>query len=367
MTLRRRAACVMLAGLLAGASSCRRIEDDEGQPIFVAEVVDSPPTGSDPPPATPAPVRTIVVPDFADVAADVGPSVVTVIATVPQQDGNRNKVVRGLGSGMIVSASGEILTNEHVIASATRVDVELSTRERIPARVKVSEPLLDLALLQLETDLSDLQPVEFEPQTVRPGQWVMAVGQPFGLGDTVTVGVIGGLGRDHRDLGRPDGLDPGGYWNFIQTDASINIGNSGGPLVNASGRVVGITTAVRSDGQGLAFATPAPMAQRFLDEARTFGRVRKTRLGINANDVPNPGRGPGTVVQITKVEAGSPGARAELTEGDIIERIEDRPVSRVSDVAYLTQLSGVGRQLTFTIRRGDDLPRDVELVPDERG
>ncbi len=355
----------MLAGLLAGTSSCRRVEEDEEQPVFITELLDEPPgdeTGETP--ATPT--HAIVVPDFADVAAEVGPSVVTVIATVPQQDGNRNKVVRGLGSGMIVSPTGEILTNEHVIASASRVDVELASRERIPARVKVSEPLLDLALLQLERDVDELEPVAFEAETVRPGQWVMAVGQPFGLGNTVTVGVIGGLGRDHRDLGRPDGLDPGGYWNFIQTDASINIGNSGGPLVNASGRVVGITTAVRNDGQGLAFATPAAMAKRFLDEARMFGRVRKTRLGISASDEPNPRAGPGTVVKITRVEPDSPAARANLAEGDIIERIGGRPVSRVSDVAYLTQLSGVGRWLTFAIRRGSAEPRDIDLVPDER-
>lgn len=364
--LRHRLAVVAVLALVATAS-CRRIEEDEAQPISIAERVDNPKeeagTATPTPPALP---RTVVVPDFAAVADAVGPSVVTVIATVPRQGGERNKVVRGLGSGMLVSASGEILTNEHVIASATRVDVELSNRERVPARVKVSEPLLDLALLQLERDISGLQPASFEPVSVRPGQWVMAVGQPFGLGNTVTVGVIGGLGRDHHDLGRPDGLLPGGYWSFIQTDASINIGNSGGPLVNASGRVVGITTAVRSDGQGLAFATPAAMAERFLDEARTFGRVRKTRLGINANDQTNPGAGPGTVVQITKVEAGGPGARAGLQKGDIILRVDGDPVARVSDVAYMAQLSGVGRKIKLTIRRGDEVPRDVELIPDER-
>ena len=136
--------------------------------------------------------------------------------------------------------------------------------------------------------------------------------------------------------------------------------------MNASGRVVGITTAVRSDGQGLAFATPAPMAERFLDEARTFGRVRKTRLGINANDVSNPADGPGTVVQVTKVEPDGPGARAGLEKDDIILRIDDQPVARVSDVAYLAQLSGVGRKLKLTIRRGDALPQQVELIPDER-
>ena len=108
------------------------------------------------------------------------------------------------------------------------------------------------------------------------------------------------------------------------------------------------------------------MAERFLDEARTFGRVRKTRLGINANDITNPADGPGTVVQVTKVEPDGPGARAGLEKDDIILRIDDQPVARVSDVAYLAQLSGVGRKLKLTIRRAEGLPQVVELIPDER-
>ncbi len=310
---------------------------------------------------------TVVVPDFAQVAAKLSPSVVTVIATVKDRnDDRRNKVVRGLGSGMIVTAQGQVLTNEHVIASATRIDVELSNGERIPARVLVAEPRLDLALLELEGDRRELEPVVFSERSPRPGEWVMAVGQPFGLGHTVTVGVISGLRRDHVDLGRPEGLRPDGIWSFIQTDASINIGNSGGPLVDADGRVVGITTAVRSDGQGLAFAVPAEMVRHFLAEAWTQGRVRLARLGIKAEDASAPEiTGRGSAVRITQIDAGGPASKAGVLAGDFILAINDEPVHRVSDVAYLTQLHGVGARLTLSIKRNDEPPLQALVIPSE--
>src|SRR5690606_31602761 len=211
---------------------------------------------------------------------------------------------------------------------------------------------------------TELPPVELAEKDPRAGQFVMAVGQPFGLGHTVTVGVVSGLGRDYVDVGRPQGLDPDGIWSFIQTDASINIGNSGGPLVDADGKVVGITTAVRADGQGLAFAIPSIMARRFLDEVWTHGRVRHARLGIKAENAAAgelPGRG--SAVRVTEVDATGPGAKAELQPGDFILAIDDTPVNRVSDVAYLTQLRGVGARMTLTVRRGDAEPEDVLVIP----
>lgn len=359
----------MLCGLAAGitvVASCRRVDDAPPRPIAIPTRTDG---GASPPSAASGPAAsgtTIVVPDFAKIAARLGPSVVTVIATVRGREGSaRNKVVRGLGSGMVVSAGGQILTNEHVIASATRVDVELSSRDRVPAKVLVSEPLLDLALLELEAPLERLVPVEFSEDDPVPGEWVMAVGQPFGLGHTVTVGVVSGLRRDHADLGRPDGLRPEGIWSFIQTDASINIGNSGGPLVDSDGEVVGITTAVRNDGQGVAFAIPSVMARRFLEEAWTYGRVRKARLGIKADNASVPDMERASVVRITQVDEGGPAAKAGLAEGDFIMAIDDHPVDRVSDVAYLTQLQGVGARVPVTIERPGRPPEQVVVIPAE--
>lgn len=346
------------------ASGCRRVEVPPApretiEPKSAATEVTAQP--EHPPPLV------VPGPDFSLLAERLSPSVVTVISTVPREGGRRNKVVRGLGSGMIVGANGQILTNEHVVAWATRVDVELSTGERLPARVLVAEPLLDLALLELDGAPGDLTPVAFRDAAPRPGEWVMAIGQPFGLGDTLTVGVISGLGRDHDDLGRPDGLRADGLWNFIQTDASINIGNSGGPLVDIHGRVVGITTAVRSDGQGLAFATPGEMGRRFLDEARTHGRVRRTRLGIkaeNATGIDLPGNG-GSVVRITHVDADGPAARAGLERDDHILEIDGQAVRRVSEVAYLAQLRGVGMPLHLTVIDNEGSRKQAVIVPVE--
>jgi S1-C subfamily serine protease len=346
--------------------SCRRVDDAPPRSTSRASAPEPEDTEGSPPPSGGGGPRTIVVPDFAKTASTLRPSVVTVISTVPKSDGDGSKVVKGLGSGMIVSYSGEVLTNEHVVASATRVDVELSSLERIPAEVAVAEPKLDLALLKLEHAPKDLQPVSFADRRPDPGQWVMAVGQPFGLGHTVTVGVVSGLDRDHDDLGRPAGLDPNGLWSFIQTDASINVGNSGGPLVDASGVVIGMTTAVRSDGQGLAFAIPSPMAKAFLNEARTYRRVRMARLGINADNISAaemPGRG--FVVRVTRVDEGGPGFKAGLKVGDYILRVGTTDVVRVSQVAYLAQLAGVGSRLSLTIKRADAPTQEVIIIPDE--
>lgn len=332
---------------------CRRVDE----PVAVMH---TPPPTLDPPLAEERPSngggKTFVVPDFARVAQQLSPSVVTVISTVASRGAQgQRRTVHGVGSGMLVSARGQVLTNEHVVADATRVQVELSTRARLDARVVYADPLLDLALLEIDGLDGELTPVQFAQRDPTPGEWVMAVGQPFGLGNTVTVGVISGLGRDHADLGRPPGLDPAGIWSFIQTDASINVGNSGGPLVDPDGAVVGITTAVRSDGQGLAFAIPAPMARHFLDEVWIHGRVRHVRLGMTVDDATNgelPGRG--SVVLVKQVEPGGPAAEGGLMPGDFILAVAGKPVSRVSDVAYLVQLAGVGATVPFQYKRGGD-------------
>jgi len=345
------------------AAGCRRV-GDEAPPSGDARVrtaAGEPVEGV----RTAASHSTIVVPDFAAVASRVGPAVVTVIATVREPEGDtKSKVVRGVGSGMIVdAAAGQVLTNEHVVASASRVEVELADRERVTAQVVFADDMLDLALLQLVRTPSELQAVVFADRAPRPGEWVMAVGQPFGLGHTVTVGVISGLRRDHDDLGRPEGLRPDGIWSFIQTDASINVGNSGGPLVDVDGRVVGITTAVRRDGQGLAFAVPGEMALRFLDEVRTHGRVRRARLGISAENVlEHELPGDGEIVRVTKVDNDGPASRAGITVGDIVLAIDGEPVRRVSDVAYITQLHGAGARMAMTIQRGSEPAVDVLVI-----
>jgi S1-C subfamily serine protease len=355
-----RARIGLLAALLAGPG-CREIETPD--PVEHTAVLHQP---RSPIEVDSEPVQAQVsLPDFARVAKQVGPSVVGVISTVEVDSGR----MRGIGSGMVLSVQGEILTNEHVVRDAADVKVQLADHTQVPAEVVVADPLFDLAVLQLQGEFPDLQPVRFRARErpPLPGEWIMAIGQPFGLGDTVTVGVVSGLGRDHADLGRPSDLDPEGIWSFIQTDASINIGNSGGPLVDVDGRVLGITTAVRQDGQGLAFAIPSVMALEFIDEVRTYRRMRHTRLGILArND--NEVDGLPSAVRVTRVEPDGPGERATLEVDDLILRIDGQPISRVSEVAYLTQLAGVGAEVTLTVLRAKTKQTEkVVIVPEMAG
>jgi S1-C subfamily serine protease len=348
----------LLAAVVLSSSACRAI--DEPAPN------DHPPSRAhtDALQIDNEPLDTAVtLPEFAKVAQAVGPSVVGVISTVEVGSSR----MRGIGSGMVLSVHGEILTNEHVIRGASAVKVQLADHTQVAAHVVVADHLFDLAVLQLEGEVPNLQPVRFRgrEQPPMPGEWIMAIGQPFGLGDTVTVGVISGLGRDHADLGSPADLDPEGIWSFIQTDASINIGNSGGPLVDVDGRVVGITTAVRQDGQGLAFAIPSEMALEFIDEVRTYRRMRHTRLGIQArND--NDIAGMPSAVRVTHVDADGPGERARLEVDDLILRIDGRAISRVSEVAYLTQLAGVGAEVKLLVQRagGDQRTEVLVIVPE---
>lgn len=349
----RALACLVLT-LLLGLSGCRAVEDPEPH---------DPPTPRDPSPlriSTEPSGAALRLPDFAKVARDVGPSVVGVISTVEREAGR----FKGIGSGMIVSVHGEVLTNEHVVRHAEDIKVQLADHTQVPAEVVFADPLLDLALLQMRGKFSELAPVVFRERNPAPGEWIMAIGQPFGLGDTVTVGVVSGLGRDYGDVGRPPDLDPAGIWSFIQTDASINIGNSGGPLVDVEGKVVGITTAVRQDGQGLAFAVPSAMAIEFVDEVRTYRRMRHTRLGILARDDTEV-EGRATAVRVTRVDPDGPGERARLQVDDLVLAIDSVPVSRVSDVAYLTQLAGVGAEVTLTVARGPEMQTfKVVIIPE---
>ena len=341
---RSRAALVLGLALIA----CRPAVEVPAQTVEAA------------PAAAPAPTTVPVVPDFAELASRMSPSVVSVVSALPPEDGRKDRRPRrGVGSGMVVRADGQVLTNHHVIADAVSFAIEYADGTRVAARLLYGDPRLDLALLGPEVAQEGRTAAKLSDRRPRAGEWVMAIGHPFGLGDTVTVGVISGLGRDHDDLGRPEELDPEGVWSFIQTDASINAGNSGGPLVDLRGEVIGLTTAVRSDGQGVAFAVPAPMARKFLDEVWTHGRFRHARLGIDVGELDEL-----AAVRVLKVAPEGPGARGGLRPGDLILAVADSAVRRVSELAYLGRVGGVGAPLALQVQRGPTRLA-VELVPDE--
>ncbi|MEE9384545.1 MAG: trypsin-like peptidase domain-containing protein [Nannocystaceae bacterium] len=310
------------------------------------------------PPRDESSSRPVAVTDFSDLAARLSPSVVRVLATVVRNQDDTPRRLTGIGSGMIVGDGSRVLTNHHVIAGATSLKITFGNHREIAARVVADDALIDLALLELDTPAEGIRPITLAHRQSRPGQPIMAIGQPYGLGNTVTVGVISGLGRNHTDLGRPPALDPLGLWSFIQTDAPINIGNSGGPLVNTEGHVVGVTTAVRLDAQGLAFAIPAEMAQVFLNEVAEFGRLRRVKLGVRAENVGSdivPRRS--ATVRVTHVDTDGPAHEAGLMPNDLIHAIDGQTLGRVSELAYLAQLRGVGQLLELSVSRtgGDDL------------
>jgi len=256
-----------------------------------------------------------------------------------------------VGSGVIVDAGrGYVLTNYHVIEDADRVLVTLKDRRSFPARVVGTDPGTDIAVLEIEAEgLSSVRLGDSED--LRVGDYVLAIGNPYGLGQTVTSGIVSGLGRA--------GLLADGYEDFIQTDASINPGNSGGPLINTRGEVVGINTAIlsRSGGNvGIGFAVPSNIARSVTEQIVESGRVQRGQLGVLVRPVTpdlasslDLERSAGALV--AEVQPGSAAARAGLRTGDVILALNGEPVETTSALRSRIGLMGVGERVTLTVYR----------------
>ena len=281
--------------------------------------------------------------------------------------------VEGLGSGFLVSADGLIITNQHVVAGADSIVVTLRDGRDFQARLLGEDARTDIAVVKIEGAASPVAPIG-RSADLEIGDWVVAIGNPYGyvLGNSepsVTAGVVSALRRSIL----PSDDQPGLYVDMIQTDAANNPGNSGGPLINASGEVVGVNSFIltQSGGNvGLGFAIPIERAMRVARDLRAYGRVRRGWTGVDVNESASSGnwrrqRGIG----IKTVAEGGPGAAAGLRAGDVIMRAGDRPVRNFLDwEASLLDL-GVGDSLRVAVRRGDEMQlatlRAVEL-PSER-
>ncbi len=312
---------------------------------------------------TPAPA----LPDFATIAERNVTALVSITtnykprARQPQLNNDRASVERGFGTGVVVSSDGKILTNDHVLATASDADitVELWDGSRHRVRTIYRDERYDLALLRIDPPLSKMATVTLDAAPPRPGEWVMAMGHPRALGNTVTVGVVSGLGRNHREIGAPTDLQPGGVWHFLQTDVSINPGSSGGPLFNVRGNVVGLNTAVlrgnQGEFEGIAFAIPSALLRHFLEEVATHGRVRHPSLGMVVAGV-----------RVKSIDPGSPAARASLLPGDVIRAVAGVPVRRYHDLLYEIEIAGMDAPIPLSVAREDHPAITVEIVPEER-
>ncbi len=265
-------------------------------------------------------------------------------------------VQNSLGSGVIVSEEGHIITNNHVVESVDEIEVQLHDGRTKKARLVGSDAKVDLAVLKI--DEPGLKPLKFgDSDAVQAGDFVLAVGNPFGFEETVTDGIISSKGRPNR-------VD--GFGDFLQTDAAINPGNSGGPLINLRGEIVGINTAIisRSGGsQGLGFAIPSNSVKNALESLLTKGRIIRGYLGIQMRTLPpgtNAQEEEGVVVQ--DVIAGSPAADANLQPGDVIKKYDGREVKTFPELSRLVSQTDLNKKIELEVERnGKSMKVETQL------
>ena len=259
-----------------------------------------------------------------------------------------------LGSGVIISPDGDILTNNHVVApeelggrAADQIDVQLDDKRSFRARIVARDPATDIALLHIDAK-GLTAAVLGDSDKLEVGEWVVAIGEPYGLSSTVTAGIVSAKGRRGDQLG---GFN-NGYWDFIQTDAAINPGNSGGPLYNMRGEVVGINTAINARAQGLAFAVPIDMAKRDVGDFKKFGKVQRGWLGIRPIDPARVGVQLPSGALVGIVVPGSPAQRAGIARGDVILKFDGVEIDDAERLRWMSANAGVGKKIMLHVKRG---------------
>jgi len=269
--------------------------------------------------------------------------------------------VQAAGSGFVISPDGFILTNNHVVEGARSVRVTSASGQEFPARVRGRDPATDLALVKVEPGKPMASATLGDSDAARVGDWVIAIGNPFGLEGTVTAGIISAKGR----------VIAGPYDDFLQTDAAINPGNSGGPLFGLRGEVVGINSAIIAQAQGVGFAIPINLAKELLPQLREDGRITRGWLGVVVRPVPPellPTSGGAKGAQAVGVDPDGPAAKAGLKPGDIIVAVQGRPVDDSNRLPRLVATLKPGTTAELKVLRDGQvktLSVKVDKMPDE--
>jgi len=338
------------------------------------------------------PVRARGAPDgFADLVEDLLPAVVNIQVTqkaqassgqapampqVPpgspfeeffkdfferQQEGRRARPVTSVGSGFIIDADGLVVTNNHVVDGADEITVILNDGTRLDAELVGADKKVDIAVVRIKPD-HKLPSVGWgDSDTGRVGDWVVAIGNPLGLGGTVTAGIISARGRDIR---------AGPYDDFIQTDAPINKGNSGGPLFNLDGKVIGINTAIFSQSGGsigIGFSVPANLAKPVVDQLIEFGHTKRGWLGVRIQTVTDEiaeglGLADATGALVAGVTEGGPAEAAKIEAGDVILSFDDKPVDEMRQLPRIVAETPVGKEVDVNVwRKGEKMTFKVTL------
>jgi serine protease Do len=340
-----------------------------------------------PPPVPPQQVTPATPPtgsgvSFVRLAKEVGPAVVSINVKITRQSSESSggfpydpfgqfggpEIGEGQGSGFIIAPEGYVLTNDHVVGEASDIKVALADGRELPGKVVGSDSRTDIALVKIDSK----QPLPYvrlgDSDKAEIGEWVIAIGNPFGLDHTVTAGIISAKGRHNI---RPSGRR--GLYDFIQTDASINPGNSGGPLINVNGEVIGINAAVNAAGQGISFAIPINMAKALVPQFKEHGKVERSYMGVGIQDLSRElaksyGLSTPDGAIVNKVSPGSPAEKAGLKEGDVITQFNGKPVHSANDLAWLASTAGAGKSADVVVA-GKGGTRTVKVTlaaaPDE--
>jgi serine protease Do len=380
---------VALIGFVVGIVASVRLDlfpSSEAINLFGGGSGDRPATGS-----APSPAPAVQLPDFAGLAEHVAPSVVNISSTQevkgstgpgfgpggpggPGGQGGEDDPfheffgpferffgpqrrapykAKSLGSGFVIDASGYILTNNHVVENADEIVVKLPTGKEFKAKVVGRDQKTDIALIEIH-GASDLTPVQLgESDDLKVGQWVVAIGNPFGLENTVTAGIVSAMGRH---------INQGPYDNFIQTDAAINPGNSGGPLLNTRGEVVGINTAIFSRGGGnigIGFAIPINLAKEIVPQLKEKGHVTRGWLGVMIQKVtPDIAESLGLAdakgALVADVVKDGPAEAAGIKQGDVIIEYDGKPVTDSAELPLLVARTPVGKTVKVKALRGKE-------------